>query len=303
MNISKWVILLCFVLAAFWGRSAHAELVCDGSSIPSGWVIVNINSNVNNPCAPNRQFQITALTSAMNTFGPVCTNSGLPSDWVFTENVSSGQCAPFKSLTISRAIFDVGTMCDFTPQPPGYAITQIDTSSSCSPQRRFVIQKLRADISSLATVCTNTNLPSDWAFTYHNTGNQCAPYLTYKADRINFDSGLVCDLKLPDGYLVTLIQPSNFCDPQRQFSIVRASSHMGQTLIVCTNTPMPSGWIFMSNTSTGNCGPYLSMTARYADFAEGTMCELGNVPPGYVITGVQANSMCSPYRQLTIRRL
>lgn len=222
-------VLLMFALLVFCALHvipsyAQSQQICGNSPVPSGWVVTGVNSQGNNPCAPNRQLNITQLNALADTMSLVCGNSILPSDWLWVSVYSYSQCAPYQASTIRRANFTSGTMCDLSAVPIGYTVNFVSTSSTCGAVRQFMLNRIPSGIFTVNGVCANSPTPSGWVYTAILNGKaDCAPFQYGNIAQADYAKGTMCAYSpVPAGYVVVAIQNSAMCGQYKQYLIKKA---------------------------------------------------------------------------------
>jgi len=218
--LSLAIFLFCGLLAARPGH-AQSQKICENSPVPTGWVVTAVNSQLGNPCAPNRQITITQLPASANDMSAVCGDSALPSNWVFVSVYDVSQCAPYQSSNIKRANFVSGSMCDLSPVPPGYVVKDVfPANATCAPAREFTLAQIPASATSMSGVCANSPLPSGWAYTSFFNSPSCSPYQAGNMQLVSSASELMCGASaIPAGYSVNAIETTAVCGKYRQYLI------------------------------------------------------------------------------------
>jgi hypothetical protein len=179
-----------FLVAAFFytgAQSVHAEVMCESSPPPVGWVVTSVNPFLNSPCAPHRQLNIRQILSTDVAIGG-CTNTVLPEDWVFERigGFVNGECAPYQKAGLVRAIYPQVIMCDATKIPAGYVVNEVtsNTGGQCSQYRMYVLSRL---VGNTARFCdVPGGLPNGWVVRMYEPViiQQCAPYRVGIIDKV-----------------------------------------------------------------------------------------------------------------------
>lgn len=249
------------------GTDAY-QVVLGDYIIPDGYIITSKSAPTNNSGAVGG-YHIKQVDSQASTREPLCAPSVIPEGWGVVSQESNQVCSrTTSSTTVSYIEPMLGdgpyTICSGQAVPTGFVISGYRAGWNAGCSTGWIVK--RPDQTPGVSTTTCHQLFSD----------------------------------IPEGFSVVGQLASGECNDLGGFKISRP--YPNQSTRVCAGSPIPTGFAITSQSGPNSgCGSVIGTYNIQPMTGSGpyTVCNLNQIPPGYVITSTTSDSVCgdaSAYR-------